>query len=72
MKKYFLSKPSQRIMNFGLTVICLEYLYVLGHIYLSEVPMLTNVALMLEHINSSLVLIVAGALILDIHIKKTI
>ncbi len=71
-KNLYLCRLSALIFNIGLPCMIAAYLFVLFYTYRAinyDILILSEITLMLENITMSLLLIVAVALITDIHIK---
>ena len=71
-EKYILNPLSKRILHTGMIISIAAYFFVMLDIYRTVgkgIIIENNVYTMTEHVNMTLLLFVAAALILDIHIK---
>lgn len=71
-KRYILNPASRCILNTGLGLVSLGYLFVLCHTlyYFESARELMSVPAMLEHISATLCIVVVFALVLDIAHKR--
>ena len=71
-ERYVLNPLSQRILHTGMIICIMAYFFVMldvHHTVNNSVIIQSNVYTMMEHVSLTLLLVVAAALLLDIHIK---
>ena len=71
-EKYILNKLSQRILHIGLAIVTLAFFFIMLHIrntLENGVVIMSDVYTMMEHVSITSLIVVAAALLLDIHIK---
>ena len=71
-ERYILNPLSKKILHTGMLICIAAYFSVMLHIYrtvCNGVIIQSNVYTMIEHVSMTLLLVVAAALVLDIHIK---
>ena len=72
-EKYILNPLSRKLLYTGMPVCIAAYFFVMLDIYRTVTGgavILSNVYAMIENVSMTLLLVVAAALILDIHIKR--
>lgn len=72
-ERYILNPLSKKILHTGMLVCIAAYFFVMLDIYRtvnSGAVIIGNVYTMIEHISATVMLIVGGALLLDVHIKQ--
>ncbi len=72
-ERYILNPLSKKILHTGMLVCIAAYFFVMLDIYRTVnngAVIIGNVYTMIEHISATVMLIVGGALLLDVHIKQ--
>ena len=72
-ERYILNPLSKKILHTGMLVCIAAYFFVMLDIYRTVnngAVIIGNVYTMIEHISATVMLTVAGALLLDVHIKQ--